>query len=255
MYGGMGLGELMVVLGLSNGGKTMFCVNLGAWELSINKGAVVHYAIGDMQEMDIALRYAARLSGCTMGQIVRGEALYLERYKRLNLAHAKLRIKRFTPGTTRIGQIYSHLSALVSGEGFRPRMMIIDYPDQLRGGSGENMYSAMGEIYDQLQEMAAEFQLAVIAPSQISRASRGAQSLGKNDVITQDHVANSSQKTAKADIVVSINQNREERALGRGRIHLDKNRRGKSFQTFPVLMEMNKATITEVDKVEETREN
>jgi len=255
MYGGMGLGELMVVLGLSKSGKTMLCINFAAWELFQNEGSVVHYAVGDMYENDVALRYASRLTGCTMSQIVQGDPLYLERYRNLNLGQLQLRIKRFTPGTTRIGQIYSHLSALISGHGFHPRMMVLDYPDQLRGGSGENMYSAMGEIYDQLVEMAEEFHLAIIVPSQISRASRSTQSLGKNEVLTQDHVAHSSQKTSKADIVISINQNREERTLGRGRVHLDTNRRGKSFKTFPVLMDMGRATITECASVESDQEN
>jgi len=132
---------------------------------------------------------------------------------------------------------------------------VLDYPDQLRGGSGENMYSAMGEIYDQLVEMAEEFNLAIIVPSQISRASRSTQSLGKNEVLTQDHVSHSSQKTSKADIVISINQNKEERTLGRGRVHLDTNRRGKSFKTFPVLMDMGRATITECASVESDQEN
>lgn len=246
-YGGLGRGELVVVLGLSGAGKTMCCINLAAYHLQYGRGKVLHYAIGDLHTEDVALRYAARLTGCRMYDVVRNEEMFLRRYKEERLDELGLWIKTFTPGTTTIGMIRNHLSALVAAEGFAPDIMILDYPDQLRGATGENMYEAMGSIYDEVLNIAYEYDLVAIVPSQISRTSRFATRAFKGEVLTQDHVANSSQKTSKADLVMSVNQSPQERANNEARIFVDKNRRGKSNVEFKVGFQFEHAFMCELD--------
>lgn len=247
-YGGFGRGELVVVLGLSGAGKTMCCINLVAHHLQYGQGKVLHYAIGDLHTEDVALRYASRLTGCRMYDVVRNEEMFLKRYREERLDQLGLWIKTFTPGTTTIGMIRNHLSALVASEGFSPDIMILDYPDQLRGATGENMYEAMGSIYDEILNIATEYGLVAIVPSQISRTSRFATKAFKGEVLTQDHVANSSQKTAKADLVMSVNQSPQERAQNRARIYVDKNRRGRSHVEFKVGFQFEQAFMCELDE-------
>ncbi len=232
-YGGFGKGELVVILGFSGGGKSMLAVNLAAFEARRN-GVVFHYTIGDLNEHDVLLRYASKLSGVAMHEIVKGSALYEQRFKEMGLGSKQILVKEFPPGKTRFGQIRSHVTAAMARYNVSPSMVVVDYPDQLRGGTGEQMYSTMGEIYDSLMDLAKEVKAVVIAPSQISRKTLYGNP--RKVQLSQFNVANSSQKTNKADIILTVNKEY---------IWVDKFRRAESQYRVYTRSDYKRASILE----------
>ena len=90
--GGPGRGELWVVVGEPGRGKSAFLVNIGSVALK-NGYAVFHFTIGDLEEIDVGVRYAARLTRCSTFEVITGAEEYRRRAKMMARYNPHLHIK------------------------------------------------------------------------------------------------------------------------------------------------------------------
>jgi hypothetical protein len=205
--GGIDRGELGVILAPPKRGKTSTLINIGFGALtSVRRYNVVHYSL-EMDQDKVSRRYDDRL----MGGRVKFKKSRPDRYadmldERLRRAvRGRLFVKSYPTRAASISNVRSHLS-LLAARGVRPDMVIVDYADIMKPERrlGEMRHEQAG-IYEDLRQLAGEFNAAVWTGSQ---ASRGAL---EKDVITIEDFAEAFEKAAIVDAAVAFCQSNDER--------------------------------------------
>ena len=235
--------EVWMVLAQSGGGKSVFLTNIGA--VAIKAGIpVVHFTIGDLDEIDVLHRYAARLTGTPMHQIVHDPGAYLAKVstKSWSLRPFYLRVKYFPSGRPTTDTLRAYLSRLKTVEGISPGLVIVDYIDELAMPS-DDAYVSGGLNFQGLQQIKDDFRCLVWTASQVNRW----RPQSKNDVIRMDNIADSSRKNWKADGIVTYNQTFEEYQAGVARLWIEKVRRGEKFKLINLRTEFSKMWFYESD--------
>lgn len=214
MGGGLGRGELGVILAPPKRGKTTTLMNIAFGALtSTARYNVAHYSL-EMHQDKIARRYDDRL----MGARIDLRTVNPERYgelleERVNkFLRGRLFIKHYATRTASVAKLRSHLS-LLAARGFHPDVIIVDYADIMQPVRrlGEMRHEQAG-IYEDLRQLAGEFKAAVWTGSQ---ASRGAL---EKDIITINDFAEAFEKAAIVDAAIAFCQTDDERIEGRCRL-------------------------------------
>lgn len=240
--GGPGRGEVWVVVGEPGRGKSRFLVNIGA--AAVKAGLpVVHYTVGDLNETDVGVRYAARLTMSTTLEVISGDPAYLRKAEKLARYNPFLFIKYWPSQTVSISAIGAHLAKLRTVEEVQPAVIIVDYPEEFKRTKGENLYLEGEANYSYLNKTANDYDAVVWASSQ----PKNVQLKHKNDVITGQNMGESSRKFHKIDGMLSYNQTYEEEHQGRGRIWVDKTRRNKSFYLVHTKIDAERMVVQECE--------
>jgi replicative DNA helicase len=129
-------------------------------------------------------------------------------------------IKFYPTKTATISTIRSHLQQLRNNK-FYPDLVIVDYADLLKPTSNYNdQYADLGATFADLRGLAGELNIPVWTATQVNRAGIMA------DAPDIEHVSDSLQKMMIADIAIAIAMTKEERAVHRARLFIQKNRNG-----------------------------
>lgn len=242
---GPGRRQVWAVMAPPGAGKSQFLVNTGS--VAIRMGVpTVHITIGDMDELDCRLRYAARLTMLSMWEVSKNSDQFLKRGPKYDLQLDKyLRIKYYSGHTITMATIEAYLSRLVTIDCIKPGLVIIDYPDELRPYT-DNDYQNMGRIYSEIGRLADDFDCLVWVASQIRRGGPGGGATDPSAVYTLDNIADSWRKAAKADGVVSFNQNVYERRNGYARLFQAKGRRANQIDVIPTKVDFSRSYIKEI---------
>jgi replicative DNA helicase len=239
----VGRGELWIVLGLTGAGKSQFLVNMGAQAVDQGK-PVIHITVGDLDEVDVGIRYAARLTRLSMDDVISSTETYQERAKKLDAYLERyLRIKYYPSYSVTTPNIRSYVSRLIAKDNIRPGMIIIDYPDEFKP-TKENDYQNMGDAYSQIGALAHDFNCACWVASQVRRW----KAEKDTDVITMNDIADSWRKAAKADGIVTFNRTSRERQWNMARLYVDKVRRGRSDFTIDLVADFERCYIAQADE-------
>jgi replicative DNA helicase len=233
-------GEVWIVMGMPGKGKSQFLVNIGSVAV-LNGFNVVHVTIADLRENDVGYRYGARMTFHTIGDVIKGEPSYIRKAEKLDQYTGRyLRVKYWPAATVTIASLRAYLSRLVTEDGIRPDLIIVDYPDEFKATT-DNDYQNMGNIYGELNAIAYEYDALVWAASQVRRWTPS----HPLDVIKMDNIADSWRKAAKADGIVSFNQTPVEKKWNSGRMYVDKVRRGRSMFTVHLRCDMERCYMRE----------
>lgn len=222
--GGPGRGEIWTVVGLPGRGKSAFLVNIGVAALK-NGFPVLHFTIGDLEQVDVGVRYAARLTMCSTYEVITGSAAYRRKAAKLARYNPHLHIKYFPPDTVTMAHLRAHVTRLRAIEEVSPAVVIVDYPEELKMAVKGDLYLSGGSNYSSMKAMASEFDALFWAASQPQRWKPE----HEKDVIKGINMGESWKKFQKVDGMVSWNMTNEEEMYGRGRLWVDKTRRAKSF--------------------------
>ena len=226
--GGLGGGELGVIVAPAGIGKTWILCALAAGSMKKGKN-VVHYSL-ELNEAYVGLRY----DSCFTGIANQNLKYHIDDVKEsIGKVKGELIVKYFPTKSASVHTLSAHLQKLRTlGKDFD--MVVVDYGDILRDTSNQKeVRHALGNIYEDLRGMAGEFDVPIWTASQANRSALD------EDVIEATNVAESYQKVMTADFVVSLSRKVEDKIANTGRFHVIKNRFGPDGLTFPAKVNTN----------------
>ena len=226
MDGGLGAGELGVVVAPAGIGKT-WCLQTIA-SAAVKAGLnVVHYTL-ELNQNYVGLRYDTVFSGITTSDI----KFYQDDVKKkIDALKGTLLIKYFPTKSASVQTLASHLSQ-IEIQGNKPDLVIVDYADILKGVGTEKRH-ILENIYEDLRGLAGEIECPIWTASQANRSSL------EEEIIDATKVAEAYSKVMIADFVVSVSRKVEDKIANTSRFHVIKNRFGIDGITFPSSMNTN----------------
>jgi replicative DNA helicase len=226
MDGGLGAGELGVVVAPAGIGKT-WCLQTIA-SSAVKAGLnVVHYTL-ELNQNYVGLRYDTVFSGITTSDI----KFYQDDVKKkIDALKGTLLIKYFPTKSASVQTLASHLSQ-IEIQGNKPDLVIVDYADILKGVGTEKRH-ILENIYEDLRGLAGEIECPIWTASQANRSSL------EEEIIDATKVAEAYSKVMIADFVVSVSRKVEDKIANTSRFHVIKNRFGIDGITFPSSMNTN----------------
>ena len=228
MQGGLGAGELGVVVAPAGIGKSWVLSAMGAYAISQGLN-VVHYTL-ELNEAYVGLRYDSIFSGVESQNLKYHKEEVME--KLFNLK-GNLTIKYYPTKSCTVNTLSAHLKK-VTTFGKKVDMVLVDYADIMRDvHKSSEMRHALGNIYEDLRGMAGELQVPVWTASQANRSALD------EDVIEASKVAESYAKVMTADFVMSLSRKIEDKIGNTGRFHVIKNRFGPDGLTYPARINTN----------------
>ena len=232
MDGGLGGGELGVLVAPAGIGKSWCLQSLGAHLVRQGK-TVVHYTL-ELNANYVGLRYDTVFSGITTSNV----KFYQEEVQKvIDTLTGKLIIKYYPTRSATVNTIAAHLKQMEIQE-IKPDVVIVDYADILKPTTfyKEKRHST-GETYENLRGMAGEFDIPVWTASQANRSSL------EEEVIDATKIAEDYSKVMTADFVMSVSRKVEDKIANTGRFHVIKNRFGVDGITFPASINTNTGLI------------
>jgi replicative DNA helicase len=160
--GGVGKGELGVMVASAGAGKSWALVNIGAHAIKAGK-TVLHYTL-ELNQAYVGLRYDSIITGIANQNLKHYQD---EVRQQLNKIRGELIIKYFPTKTVSVLGIKSHIEKCIL-QGKKPDLIIVDYADLLRGHGQEKRHELEG-IYEDLRGMAGEYEVPVWTASQANR--------------------------------------------------------------------------------------
>ena len=230
MDGGLGKGELGIVVAPAGIGKTWCLQNIGA--AAVKEGLnVVHYTL-ELNQNYVGLRYDTVFSGITTSSI---KYYQDEIKKKISQLKGTLLIKYFPTKSATVQTLSSHLKQ-IELSGVDIDLVIVDYADILRGIGTEKRH-VLENIYEDLRGLAGEVEVPIWTASQANRSSL------EEEIIDATKVAEAYSKVMIADFVISVSRKVEDKIANTSRFHVIKNRFGVDGITFPSSMNTSTGNI------------
>jgi KaiC/GvpD/RAD55 family RecA-like ATPase len=208
--GGLGSGELGVVIAPTGAGKSMVLVHLGAQALREGK-TVVHYTL-ELQDTVVATRYDSCLTGIPLQKVFLSKD---EIYENVKDIEGDLIIKEYPTKTATPQMIRNHLEKLRQRD-INVDVVLVDYGDLLRPNIvRKEKRHELETIYEDLRA----------------------------EVITMESISEAFNKCFVADFIVSISRTIEDKASNTGRAFVAKNRNGPDGLVYPIFMDTSNVNI------------
>jgi KaiC/GvpD/RAD55 family RecA-like ATPase len=224
--GGLGKGELGVVIAPTGAGKSMALVHLGAEAVKAGKN-VVHYSL-ELQDKVVALRYDSCISGIMLSDVKDQKDMVWENVKDVK---GKLIVKEYPTKSATTNTIKNHLEKLKRKD-FKIDMVIVDYGDLIRPITAQReKRNELESIYEELRAIAQIYGCPVWTASQTNRSGLNA------EVITMESISEAFNKCFVADFIFTISRTIKDKNTNEGRIFVAKNRNGPDGLVFPIFMD------------------
>ena len=233
MDGGLGPGELGVVVAPSGVGKTWILTAIGAD--AVRQGlSVVHYSM-ELSEHYVGARYDTVFTGIPSTDLKDKKEEVKSKIKSLS---GKLLIKYFPPKGVSVKKLQQHIEKMIVTDN-RPDLIIVDYADLLLSHSNktDSTYAEQGGVYIDLRGLSGELEIPVWTASQTNRSAID------SEVIEADKIADSYAKVMNADFIMSWSRKSKDKLNDTARAHIMKNRFGPDGITFPCKMNTNTGYI------------
>lgn len=234
LQGGLGKGELGVVIAPTGVGKSHFLVAMGCHAIRIGLN-VLHYTF-ELSEEKTAIRYDSNLADIDSNEVIANKEKVIQFYKdRTELG--RLKVKHFPPNTATIFTLRSHIEKLAL-KGFRPDVVLIDYADIMRSTRQyDSLRHELKLIYEELRGYADELGIPFWTASQSNKEG------SESEVIDLSNMSEAYGKAFVADLVVSLSRRAQEKSTGFGRLFVAKNRAGKDGILWPVRINTARSTF------------
>jgi replicative DNA helicase len=232
--GGLGKGELGILIGSSGSGKSWLLSKIGLEALKQGKN-VMHFTL-ELNEHYIGRRYDACLTGIDFQSIPDNKEKILPRITDLP---GKLKIKYFPLKTVSANSLKLHIDRLQMLE-HKTDLIIVDYADILKSMMSDksvNSYTDAGNIYEELRSVAGQLGIPCWSASQCNRSSND------TDIVDAHHVADSYRKIMTSDFVMSVSRKMADAANNTARFYIVKNRFGGDRILMPAIFNTNNGDI------------
>lgn len=223
MDGGLGPGELGVVMAPSGIGKSWFLSKIACSALQ-NGIDVIHYTL-ELSESYVGQRYTTIISGIQTSDHKEKKD---EVIRKIRAIPGRVRIKYYPPQFASAKTLSAHIEKL-RATGYNPKLIIIDYADLLKSSDKgkDGLYAELGGIYEELRGLSGETGIPIWTATQTNRAAID------HEVIQADSVGDSYKKVQTADFIMSVSRKTKDKLSNTGRVHIVKNRFGPDGMTFP----------------------
>jgi len=232
--GGLGSGELGVVVAPTGAGKSMALVHLGAQAL-LNGLNVVYYTL-ELADTVVASRFDAAITGFALKSLFH---LKDDIYEKLTSSSiGNLIIKEYPTKTATVQTIRNHLESLKDREDFKVDLVLVDYGDLLKPASYlKEKRNELEEIYETLRGTAMIYKCPVWTASQTNRGALNA------EVITMESISEAFNKCFPADFIISISRTPEDKQADTGLMFVAKNRNGPDGFVLPMKIDTSKVYL------------
>lgn len=225
LNGGLGKGELGVVVAPTGVGKSHMLTFLGANALREGRN-VIHYTM-ELSETQVGVRYDSNLCDIDSNEVVDRSSELLEKYDKMKLG--RLFIKQYPMNSANIYTLRSHVERLSVTKGFVPDLVIIDYADIMQSTRKfDSLRHELKLVYEELRGYATEFGMPIWTASQSNKEG------STTDVVDLSNMSEAYGKAMVADVVISLSRRAHEKAGGFGRLYIAKNRAGKDGILYPI---------------------
>ena len=228
--GGLGSGELGVVIAPTGAGKSMALVHLGTQAL-IDGKTVVHFTL-ELGDTVVASRYDSCLTGIHLKDLYQRKDEIYEKVKDLK---GNIIVKEYPTKSASVVTLKNHLHKLKT-RGVEVGMIIVDYGDLLKcTGQYREKRIELESIYEDLRGMAQEYRCPIWTASQTNRSGLNA------EVITMESISEAFNKCFVADFIFTLSRTIEDKNTNSARMFVAKNRNGPDGLVYP--MEMDTANV------------
>ena len=239
--GGLGRGELGIVIAPTGVGKSMALVHLGAQAIKEEK-TVIHYTL-ELQDTVVACRYDSCITGMDLMEIFSKKDEVYEEIKDLK---GQLIIKEYPTKSASTATIRNHLEKLRQRD-MSIDMVIVDYADLLCSKSNiSEKRHQLESIYEELRGIGQEFECPIWTASQTNRSGLS------EEVITMEKISEAFNKCFVADFIFSLARTAEDKNTNGGRIYIAKNRNGPDGMIYPIFMDTSNVSIKVLPSTGET---
>jgi len=224
LRGGLEPGTLGMFMAATGIGKTMALINVGTASL-LRALNVVHITL-ELSDIDVALRYDARMMGYPVNELLRNPKRYRKRiHASTSKLTSRLFIKQWGSSEASAHDVRAYLKILDMKHGVNPQVVIVDYADLLCPIKHQReMRFELKDTVRALRQLACEFNCAVWTASQVNKEGFDV------ELLSLRTIAEASEKACIADVVIGLCQTPEERRKKRMRLLILKNRLGGNEQ-------------------------
>ncbi len=226
--GGLGSGELGVVIAPTGAGKSMVLVHLGAQAIKAGLN-VIHYTL-ELSNTTIGQRYDSCLTGVHLKDLF---SLKEQIYEKVKDMDGNVIIKEYPTKSASTSTIRAHLDKLKQ-QGVPIDMIIVDYGDLLKpvnAPRGNEKRHDLESIYEELRAISQIYECPLWTASQTNRSGLNA------ELITMEAVSESFNKCFVADFIFSLSRTIADKAKNRGKIFIAKNRNGRDGIPYAISMD------------------
>lgn len=244
--GGLGPGEMGVFIGLKGGHKTTMLCNIGFHAL--RTGRNVLHATFEVSSVKTARRYDCMVTGMPLSSVlVKPTTTKKKLHAWLQEKKSKLIIQWWPKRQCTISGLADYIQWLRLKKGFVPDVLIADYVTKMRP---EKEYDArmtrlaVADLHTDFCSLVGSLQIPGWTAIQANRESF--KRLDEDDVITSENMAESLEPARDADLIITLNQTKEERKRGRLRLYGDKVRDGPGEWIEKVDIAADRYTVTDL---------
>ena len=231
LEGGLGKGELGVIIGPTSFGKTSLTTAMASYAAC--NGYKVLQIVFEDRIKQIQRKHLGRITGIEAKDLSKPSNIELvkatiESFPQKEQLGKNLRIVKFPSGEKTARQIERFIKKLINS-GFKPDLTIIDYFECLEheaDKSVNNEFEKEGKTMRRFEAMAGELDMALWIPSQGTKDSINL------ELVTMDKIGGSVKKAQIAHVIMSIARTVDDIADNKATIAILKNRAGKSGKIF-----------------------
>jgi RecA/RadA recombinase len=239
--GGLGKGELGVIIAPTGAGKSMVLVHLGAQAIKEGKN-VVHYTL-ELSDTMIALRYDSCITEVPLKDLF----VFKEHiYENVQDLEGGLIVKEFPTKSASTRTLETHLEKLRQRD-FKVDMILVDYGDLLKPNVvRKEKRMELESIYEELRAIAQKNNCPVWTASQTNRSGLNA------EVITMESISEAFNKCFVADFIFSVSRTIDDKNANTARMFIAKNRFGPDGLVYPLFMDTSNVKIEVLEPTGET---
>lgn len=238
--GGMGPEELWIILAATNRGKSSFLMNMAFTALQQNK-KVVYYSF-EMTPRKLMARLDSRMGRVPTKSLKDSTPIVAKKIEEhmYKYDNSEIVVKFYPRGTASVNTLISHLSLLEGYYDFKPDLIVVDYGDIMRPiDKLQDNEANQAAIYGELFYLAQTQHLPVITACQSNRTGLNKETVDLNET------GESFKKVCIADVVLSLNETKEEYEANKSRIFIAKNRDDKKWQEIQLTFDRSTMYINE----------
>lgn len=257
LNGGLGKGELAVIIGPTSFGKTSLTTSIAAsgavykCEQNNNLGFKVLQIVFEDSVKQIQRKHFSKITQIEACNLSNPEYIdlvkeQLKSYKDKDILNENLRIIRVKSGQKSVDDIIGIINKEIN-KGFKPDMVIIDYFECLRitGSNTMSKWDKESLMMRKIESVANELNIAFWVATQGNRDSIN------TDLVTMDKAGGSLGKVQIAHIIITITRSQEDIADNIATIAITKNRAGQAGRTFDGVYFNNGTCTISTDNIEE----